>query len=229
MSLNSKVAKRKRKKRFKKQHPLKTLCKVPLFGHLHSSLAVHLPRWLPGDVVCNNLIELLECLGLQDQGQHLAWCRHHNLGRNYYLKKRGLSNWSQIFRRNKSLRSKKMSNPLTLSQPLLFLRQQTLGQRIYNLLFKDFQSQRNKQNRMLQSFKKKPNRLLRRRISTLKPWPLQAKQQLNKTTMAARTCLTTDSSVSSITSSGCWLGERRPTREEQPLPCTTTRKRNGIW
>jgi hypothetical protein len=72
MSRNLKVAKRKRRKRCKKPHPHKIQCKVPSFGHLHSSLAVHLPRWLLEDVACYNLIELLEWQGVQDQGQHLA-------------------------------------------------------------------------------------------------------------------------------------------------------------
>jgi hypothetical protein len=72
MSHNLKVVKRKRRRRCKKPHPLKPLCKGPSFGHLHSSQAVHLPRWQPEDVECNNHLELLEWLGLQDQDQHLV-------------------------------------------------------------------------------------------------------------------------------------------------------------
>ena len=129
MSHNLKVAKKKRRTRSRKTHPLKTLHKIPSFDHLLSSLGIHLPRWLLEDAVFNNLIEHLGWQALQDQDPHLAWCRHPRLGRNSKLKKRALINWPQIFRRNKSLRSKKMSNPLTLSQPLHFLRP-TLGQRI---------------------------------------------------------------------------------------------------
>lgn len=129
MSRNLKVAKRKRRTMSKKPHPLKTHHKIPSFAHLPSSLGVHLPRWLLEVAVCNNLTDHLGWLGLQDQDQLSAWCRHPKLRRSSNLKKRDLINWPQIFRRNKSLRSKKLSNPLTLSQPLRYLIP-TLEQRI---------------------------------------------------------------------------------------------------
>jgi hypothetical protein len=69
MSRNLKVAKRKRRRRSKKLHPLKTHHKIPSFARLLSSQGVHLPRWLLEVAVCNNLLEHLGWLGLQDQDQ----------------------------------------------------------------------------------------------------------------------------------------------------------------